>query len=275
MERKENMNPESIKSLKEFNKKQIKTNIRIHLAFLFMIIIINLCLFNFIIVFQKQISEIKLKSSERKSSINQDTHKLLTKQNSIYHKLVNIFAISLNIYGNTHFSMIFEKSEEVKMVKNCIIDYKKIENPQLLLLYQGMNDSDDSLLLLNIISYWSNLLIIIESNDGNKLGFFFEESISPNNNGYFESESDRCFIISFSNKEKYDCLNNGINLEINKNSLFNIGNGDIIINHKFMTEGGIINFPFKSFDISGIKNNVFTEYNGEFEIYDIEIYALC
>ena len=274
MDKKENMNPESIKSLKEFNKKQIKINIRIHLAFLFMIIIINICLFYFIIMFQKQISEIKLKSSERKSSINQDQNKILTQQNSIDHKLVNIFAISLNIYGNSHFSMIFEKSEEVEMVKNLIIDYKNIENPELFLFYQGMNDSDDSLLLLNIINYWSNILIVIESSDGNKLGFFFEESISPNNIGYFESESNGCFIISFSNKAKYDCLNKGINFEVNKNSLFNIGNGDIIINHNFLADGGIINFPFKSFDISGIKNNVFTEYNGEFEIYDIEIFGI-
>ena len=41
-----------------------------------------------------------------------------------------------------------------------------------------------------------------------------------------------------------------------------------------MINGGIINFPFKSFDIYGIKNNVFTEYNGEFEIYDIEIFGI-
>ena len=274
MKKNDKMNPDSIKSLKEFNKKQIKINIRIHLFFLSMIVIINVCLFNFIIMYNNQISEIKLKSSESKSSLNSGQNNIMTQQNSIEHKLVNIFSISLNIYGNTHFSMLFEKSEEVTMVKSFINDYTKIDNPKLLLIYQGNNDSDDSRILLNIIQYFNNVLIIIGTKDGHKFGFFFEDTISPNSKGYFESESDKCFIFSFQNKEKYKCLNNGINLAVNKFNLFNIGDGDIIINHNFMINGGIINFPFKSFDISGIKNNVFTEYNGEFEIYDIEIFGI-
>ena len=144
MKKNDKMNPDSIKSLKEFNKKQIKINIRIHLFFLSMIVIINVCLFNFIIMYNNQISEIKLKSSERKSSLNSGQNDIMTQQNSIEHKLVNIFSISLNIYGNTHFSMLFEKSEEVTMVKSFINDYTKIHNPKLLLIYQGNNDSDDS-----------------------------------------------------------------------------------------------------------------------------------
>ena len=144
MKKNDKMNPDSIKSLKEFNKKQIKINIRIHLFFLSMIVIINVCLFNFIIMYNNQISEIKLKSSESKSSLNSGQNNIMTQQNSIEHKLVNIFSISLNIYGNTHFSMLFEKSEEVTMVKNFINDYTKIDNPKLLLIYQGNNDSDDS-----------------------------------------------------------------------------------------------------------------------------------
>ena len=63
-------------------------------------------------------------------------------------------------------------------------------------------------------------------------------------------------------------------LEVNKNSLFNIGNGDIIINYNFRMQGGIVNFPFKSFNIPNQKNNVFTKENGVFDILEIEIYTI-
>ena len=273
MKKNENMNSDSIKSLKEFNKKQIQTNIKLHLFFLGMIAVIDVCLFNFILMYKSQISEIKQKSLDRKSSINSGQTDIITQQNSIEHKLVNIFAISINIYGNIHFSLLFEKSEEVSMVKNFMSHFTRIENQELLLIYQGSNDSDDSRILLNIIQYFNNLLIIIGTKEGNKFGFFFEDTIAPNSKGYFSSESDRCFIFSFQNKEKYECLNNGINFEVNKNNLFNIGDGDIIINHNFMTNGGIINYPFKSFDISEIENNAFIENNGKIDIFDIEIYG--
>ena len=274
MKKNENINPDSKIALKEFHQKQIMTNIKLHIFFLSMISIINICLLNFIIMYKKQISEIKDKSNQRTLSIKYSQKNISYQQNSIDHKLVNILSISSNSYGNFHFSLLFEKSEEVNMIKKFISDFTKIENPTMLLAYQGSTDSDNSLVLLDIINYFQNTLFIIGTKDGNKFGFFFEKMISPNNLGYFESDSNRCFIISFKNKEKYECLQNQKTFEINKNSLFNIGDGDIIIKHNFLTNDGIINFPFKSFDTNGIKENVFTKYNGEFEISDIEIYFI-
>ena len=125
-----------------------------------MIAVIDVCLFNFILMYKSQILEIKQKSLERKSSINSGQTDIITQQNSIEHKLVNIFAISINIYGNIHFSLLFEKSEEVSMVKNFMNHFTRIENQELLLIYQGSNDSDDSRILLNIIQYFNNLLIL-------------------------------------------------------------------------------------------------------------------
>ena len=145
-----------------------------------MIAVIDICLFNFILMYKSQISEIKQKSLESKSSINSGQTDIITQQNSIEHKLVNIFAISINIYGNTHFSLLFEKSEEVSMVKNFMSHFTRIENQELLLIYQGSNDSDDSRILLNIIQYFNNLLIIIGTKEGNKFGFLFEDTIAPN-----------------------------------------------------------------------------------------------
>lgn len=268
------INPESKKALKEFNKKQIKTNIKIHIFFLSMISIINICLLNFIIMYKKQISIIKNNSNQHSLSIKHSQKNISYQQNTIDHKLVNILSISSNTYGNMHFSFLFEKTEEVNMVKKFIYDFTKIENPAMLLIYQGKSDSDNSLTLLDLINYSENTLFIIETADKNKFGFFFGEMIFPNNKGYFVSDSNRCFIISFINKEKYECINNQKTFEVNKNSLFNIGDGDIIIKHNFLTNNGIINFPFKSFDTNGIKENIFTKYNGEFEISEIEIFDI-
>ena len=274
MKKNEKINPESKKALKEFHQKQIKTNIKIHIFFLSMISIINICLLNFIIMYKRQISTIKDKSNQSELSIKHNQKNISYQQNSIDHKLVNILSISSNTYGNSHFSLLFEKSEEVNMVKKFISDFTKIENPTMLLTYQGSTDSDSSLILLDIINYFQNTLFIIGTKDKYKFGFFFEKMIFPNNSGFFVSDSNRCFIISFISKEKYECLDNRKTFEVNKNSLFNIGDGDIIIQHNFWINDGIINFPFKSFDTNGIKENIFTKYNGEFEISDIEIYSI-
>ena len=54
------------------------------------------------------------------------------------------------------------------------------------------------------------------------------------------------------------------------------GDNDIIIkNHylKFDKKMGIINFPFKSFDVSTINNNNFTDTTGEFHVRSIEVYS--
>ena len=275
MKKNGNMNAKSIKALKAFNERLINSNRKLHIFFLSMISVINVCLFHFIILYKNKISEIKVKSNQRASSIKISQKTIMYQQNSIQHKLVNIFSVSNNAFGNPHFSFLLEKSEEVSMIKNYVSDFTKIDNIVMVLAYQGMNDSDDSKIILDIINYFQNTLFVIGVENGYKFGFFFEKSIFANNKGYFSSDSNRCFIFSFVNHEKYDCLNNRETFAVNKNILFNIGEGDIIINYNFLTNGGIINFPFKSFDIPRNFQNLFTNKNkGEFEIKDIEIYLL-
>ena len=274
MKKEEKMDPNSVKSLKEFRQKQIQTNIKLHIIFLIMVGIVNICLVYFIIMYKNKISEITLKSNQRTSIIKQNTQEIEINQNTIFHKLVNIFAISINTYGNIHFSMLFETSDEVQMVKNFITSYTKSENPIMFFVYQGTNDSDDARICLNLISYYQNILMIIGTTNGYRFGYYFGKSILPNKLGYFHSDKNNCFIFSFQTNEYYECLNQGDMLEVNKNSLFNIGNGDIIINYNFRMQGGIVNFPFKSFNIPNQKNNVFTKENGVFDILEIEIYTI-
>ena len=272
-EKNENMNEESIKSLKEFREKQIQTNIKIHIFVFIMIFLINICLIIFIIIYKYKIRQLTSKTKKNSSSISQGTYYLNTLENSLLHKVVNIFSISTNSYGNIHFSFLFETSEEVQSVKNSIKSYSKFENPYLHLIYESNVDGDKTSTILNLIKFWTNILLIIGSNSGEKFGFFLQEAIYPNNLGFFQSKGHKCFLFSFINKKEYPCLNNEISFLFNYHSLINIGNGDIVINHQFKTEGGIIYFPFKSFDIpeNGIE---FDKLKGNFEIKDIEIYLV-
>ena len=117
-EKNDNMSPESVKSLKEFQQKRIQSNIKLHKIFLVMIIIINIVLIIFIIAYKSKISDIKSKSRKSSKDIKERADYLTSINDEILHKLVNIFAISMNTFGNLHFSMIFDTSEEVNMVKN-------------------------------------------------------------------------------------------------------------------------------------------------------------
>ena len=168
----ERMNPESIKSLKEFNKKQIQSNIKLHKIFLSMIIIIIIFLIGFIIIYKSKISEIKSKMEIHSSKIKENEKYISSLNNMYSHKLVNIFAISINIFGNYHFSLIFDTSEEVKNTKNFISSFTKIEDPFIELIYQGTYDGDKVEKIMFLIRYLSHVLIIVETKNKEKFGFF-------------------------------------------------------------------------------------------------------
>ena len=131
---KENMNIESIKTLKEFHKKRINNNIKLHKIFLSMIILINIILIIFIIAYKTKIHDIQIKSQGKTSVLKEKTNYKTSMNDSISHKLVNIFTTSTNVIGNYHFSMVFETSEEVNMVKSFISSSTDIKSPSLLLI---------------------------------------------------------------------------------------------------------------------------------------------
>ena len=273
MENNKNINKKSIKkSLNEFKEKKIKSYIKFHKIFLSIIIIINIILIVFIISYKSKISKIKLElndnSSKRKSNY------ISTINDSANHKLVNILVRSISPLGNYHFSLIFENSEEVNNVKEMISIYKQLKEIYLLLIYQGKTDGDESKTIFELIKFYSNILMMVETKNGEKFGFFFNQAITPNKSGYFESNSYDCFIFSLKDKARYYAKVNKRTFEINKEFIFNIGNGDIEINHNYHRFGGNINFPFKSFYIPKNEGNIFNEINGKFEIKDIEIYLI-
>ena len=56
------------------------------------------------------------------------------------------------------------------------------------------------IILITEIKYFTSTLILIETKNGEKFGFFFEDEIYRNRNEYFESNNNKCFIFSIGRK---------------------------------------------------------------------------
>ena len=274
-----NINEESINSLKDFRQKQIATNIKYHIIFIFLLILINIGLIIFIIFYKNKINSIKSKTNLYNSQLKSKDETLASTNNILMHKLVNI--ASLNEYGLVRFSFIFEKSEEFKTIQNIIYDFRKgidkkeipTQNRNTFLLFQGMTDDEKT--FIDRISYFWNLAIFIETINEKKFGIFIDDLITPDKNNGFQSNSTNIFIYSFETKKIYNYIGDGKKvLRLNKDGrMIIVGDDEIIIYDEYYLNGGEINFPLKSFDFSTVNTNVLTGENGKFAIKNIE--AFC
>ena len=274
-----NINEESIHSLQDFRKKQIITNIRYHIIFLTLLIIINIGLTIFIIFYKSKINSLKSKTSSYYNQIDKGDATISNLNTVLTHKLVNMGL--LNQYGLIRFSFIFEKSDEFKTVQNVIYDYRKevekrevpIEYRSTFLLFEGMMDNYDK--FLDRVSYFWNLAIFIETLENKKFGIFLSDIIAPIKENEFQTESKNIIMYSFDTKKKYNYIGDGKKvLSINKDGkMLVVGDEELIIYDDFYMNGGEINFPMKSFDFSTVNSNVLTGENGKFSIKNIE--AFC
>ena len=274
-----NINEESIHSLQDFRKKQIITNIRYHIIFLTLLIIINIGLTIFIIFYKSKINSLKSKTSSYYNQIDKGDATISNLNTVLTHKLVNMGL--LNQYGLIRFSFVFETSDEFKTVQNVIYDYRKevekrevpIEYRSTFLLFEGMMDNYDK--FLDRVAYFWNLAIFIETLENKKFGIFLSDIIAPIKENEFHTESKNIIMYSFDTKKKYNYIGDGKKvLSINKDGkMLVVGDDELIIYDDFYMNGGEINFPMKSFDFSTVNSNVLTGENGEFSIKNIE--AFC
>ena len=274
-----NINDESLNSLKDFRQKQISTNIKYHITFIILLIIINIGLIVFIIFYKNKIKSIKSKNNTYHSQLDSQDQSLANANNILTHKLVNIAA--LNQYGLVRFSFFFETSEEFKNIQNIIYDFRqKVEEREIpeeyrniFLLYAGMFDTYES--FIERVSYYWNLAIFIETENNKKFGIFIDELITPDKDKGLEIDSDKIFLYSFETKKKYDYIGNGKKVfRLNKEGkMIIVGDNELIIYDEFFANGGEINFPMKSFDFSTVNNNVLTGQNGKFLIKTIEVFC--
>lgn len=276
-----NINEESLNSLKDFNKKQILANIKYHKIFLAILFIINIGLAIFVIFYKLKINKIKSQTNSYTNQLNIDDEKLSNLNSILNHKIVNM--ASLNEFGLVRFSYIFETSDEFNTIKELIYKYQaeldkkeiKDEFKNIFLLFEGMTDNYEK--FLERISYFWNLAIFFQTSDDKKFGLFVIDIIFPDKNDEFIANTKKIFMYSFETKKKYNYIGNGENaLRINKkdnDKMIIVGDGELIIYNDYLLNGGEINFPMKSFDFSTVNTNVLTGKNGKFEIRNIE--AFC
>ena len=276
-----NINETSLNSLKDFNKKQVSTNIRYHKIFIVLLFVINIGLAIFITFYKLKINKIKSRTNSYTTQLNTGDEKLSNLNSILNHKIVNIAC--LNQFGLVKFSYIFETSEEFNTIKDIIYEYKqenenmiiKLENRNIFLLFQGLSDNYEN--FLERISYYWNLAIFIETSDDKKFGVFIVDIIFPDKNDEFKANTKKIFMYSFETKKKYDYIGKGENvLRINEkdsDKMIIVGDDELIIYKEYYLKGGEINFPMKSFDFSTVNTNVLTGKNGKFNIRNIE--AFC
>ena len=269
-----NINEESKSSLKKFRQEQILNNIKYHKIFLVLIILINIGLFIFILIYKAKISEIKNLSNSHSSSINSKDSELSIRKSSIDHKIVNI--ASLNKGSIFRFSIIFEKSEEFKLIKNLAYDYMgktAMAFNKTYFLYQSVIDSDNYNSFMDRVSYFGNLFIFIQTEDGYKFGIFIHELVDPNNDYEFKVNTKEIFLYSFETNKKYNLKEDKKQLlSFTKDKMICLGDEELVIYTGYWTKGGIIKYPLKSFELPN-NNNVLTGKNGVFYIRYLEIYS--
>ena len=271
----ENINQNSKNALTDFTKKQIHMNILYHKIFLSMCIIVNICLFIFIILYSNQIKEIEEINKKNTREYRKNNNYLSEQQNSINHKIVNL--LSVNRRKNLLFAYSFANKNEFELVKNFITEYYdnnlfQFDLYKLHLIYQSITFNIKYDEFTDILNYHNHLLFIIHSLKDHKFGIYIDEPIQFNEDKEFISSANNLFIFSFQSKTMHEYTGKGPALKITKKKIIEIGNEEIIIYGNFYNNGGYIKDTLESFG-NLVNNNIFAYKNGNFDIKYIEIFS--
>ena len=248
------------------------------------IIILNIILFLFLVVYKYDIIQTVFENQSLNNKIEclKQNEKNITSINE--KRMINLFVQRLfnNVF---HYSFLLKNNDEINFIKQIVFDcYPKEEfthtKYKSYLLYQSKIDGDSKKEFLDLINYWWNIIIIIETNSNKRFGVFihsfitlsFKNIISDKNLLFFDLEK----------LETYKLKNDGENiLEFPQNNdiIFKIGEDDLIIYENFTLNNSksFSNFP-KSFEFdqnydSNI-NPLTNTKKGYFTIKNIEMIAI-
>ena len=279
-----NINEESKIALDDYNTKKISMNIFYYKIFLGLCIISNIGLFVFILIYQNKIKEIDSLTKSYSSKSKNEEEKYNKQQSKIDNKLTNLIAISER--RNIFFSYSFLNKSEYDLAKNFILEYHhnvsniNFEQIDLIykikMIYQSASDYFSYVDLVKLLNYRKNALIIINSLEDEKFGIFLDEKIMFDKESKLISQGKKCFLFSFNSKKKVNFIGekNGIKINDTTESIFIIGNEEIVIYNYFYNFGGRINYPLNSFEKLEEGKNDFINIKGMFDIKNLEIFEV-
>ena len=279
-----NINEESKIALDDYNTKKISMNIFYYKIFLGLCIISNIGLFVFILIYQNKIKEIDSLTKSYSSKSKNEEEKYNKQQSKIDNKLTNLIAISER--RNIFFSYSFLNKSEYDLAKNFILEYHhnvsniNFEQIDLIykikMIYQSASDYFSYVDLVKLLNYRKNALIIVNSLEDEKFGIFLDEKIMFDKEGKLISQGKKCFLFSFNSKKKVNFIGekNGIKINDTTESIFIIGNEEIVIYNYFYNFGGRINYPLNSFEKLEEGKNDFINIKGMFDIKNLEIFEV-
>ena len=259
-------------------------NIFYYKIFLGLCIISNTGLFVFILIYQNKIKEIDSLTKSYSSKSKNEEEKYNKQQSKIDNKLTNLIAISER--RNIFFSYSFLNKSEYDLAKNFILEYHhnvsniNFEQIDLIykikMIYQSASDYFSYVDLVKLLNYRKNALIIVNSLEDEKFGIFLDEKIMFDKESKLISQGKKCFLFSFNSKKKVNFIGekNGIKINDTTESIFIIGNEEIVIYNYFYNFGGRINYPLNSFEKLEEGKNDFINIKGMFDIKNLEIFEV-
>ena len=199
-------------------------------------------------------------------------------------RMINLFIQRLfnNVF---HYSFLLKNNDEINFIKQIVFDcYPKKEfthtKYKSYLLYQSKIDGDSKKAFLDLINYWWNIIIIIETNSNKRFGVFIHSFITLSFKNIITDKN--LLFFDLEKLETYKLKNDGENiLEFPQNNdiIFKIGEDDLIIYENFTLNNSksFSNFP-KSFEFdqnydSNI-NPLTNTKKGYFTIKNIEMIAI-
>ena len=259
---------------------KIKTNLMIFKIFFAIFSILNVILLIFFIICNKGIISLKKQNLEINLKINnlkEEEKNIKAKTEKIYVNYAVKKIVKPNLIKNQkEYNFIND------MIKSC---YTKEElNKQKLKyypIYYSKKNDDSKKEILNLLNYWWNVVILIQTNTNKIFGVFIHKFINLSFNN--KLTDDKLYFFDLEKLEYYKSNNNGENIIEFPNEegiIMKIGNNDLILYENFIKNQtkSFSKFPnlfeYNNKDINQDFNPLLNESKGYFNIKNIEIFAI-
>lgn len=273
------MDEKSIKSIQEYNKSIKEWNIKMHKICISLLIFVNLCLFIFLILYKYQIYTLTTINANKSKEITIEEDLKKNMDIKTDHMLVNILtSIGLDYY----FSFFFKNENDINRVKDILLttpgfDATNRDQIHPLLLFTASYEQISTELFREKISWLQNILIVIETANNKRFGVYWGKEIdNDGNNGTTIVKDEYAFMFSLDTGKKYMIKKNAeyaVNIPLNGDVLFNVGNGDLIVTVGSFTGNSKSTSKFPvSYESNGEVSNPFTT-DGEINIMEFEVYT--